>query len=125
MSNLQVKGKIVQIGQAQQVSDRFKKREFALDISEPNQDGQVYPNFAKLQCIQNKCDLLDALKEGQEVTVHFNIRGAKFEKDGKVNYFTNLEAWKIETAAQQSQPQPEPQPQSAPAANQNSGPLPF
>ena len=28
--------------------------------------------------------------------MNFNIRGRKWEKDGKVNYFSNLEAWRIE-----------------------------
>ena len=26
----------------------------------------------------------------------FNLRGNKWEKEGKVNYFTNLDVWKIE-----------------------------
>ena len=29
----------------------------------------------------------------------FNLKGNKWERDGKVNYFTNLDAWKIERVA--------------------------
>jgi len=28
--------------------------------------------------------------------VYFNIKGSKWEKEGKVNYITNLDAWRIE-----------------------------
>ena len=28
--------------------------------------------------------------------MYFNIKGSKWEKDGKVNYITNLDAWRIE-----------------------------
>ncbi len=33
---------------------------------------------------------------GDEIKVYFNLRGNKYEKDGKVSYFTNLDAWRIE-----------------------------
>ena len=39
----------------------------------------------------------------------FNLKGNRSERDGKVNYFTNLDAWRIEsvnmmkTATSQSQ----------------------
>jgi hypothetical protein len=32
------------------------------------------------------------------VKVSFNIKGNRWEKDGKVNYITNLDAWRIEPA---------------------------
>ena len=38
----------------------------------------------------------------EEVKISFNIRGRKWEKDGKVSYFTNLEAWRIEKVANEN-----------------------
>ncbi len=38
-----------------------------------------------------------ALKKGIAIKVSFNIKGNRWEKDGKVNYITNLDAWKIES----------------------------
>jgi hypothetical protein len=32
------------------------------------------------------------------VRVWFNIRGNKWVNDGRINYFVNLDAWKIEPA---------------------------
>lgn len=103
---LTVTGKIVDINPTVQVSERFKKRTFALDITE-EVNGNSYANFALLQASQNKCEVLDHYKIGDAVKVSFNIRGSKYEKDGKTNYFTTLDAWKIEKVG--AQPQQAPQ----------------
>ena len=94
---LEVIGKLIEKTPTMQVSERFKKREFVLDITE-EVNGNSYPNFAKLQAVQNRCELLDSFNEGDVVKVSFNVRGTKWEKDGKVNYITNLDAWRIERA---------------------------
>jgi len=105
---LELTGKIVEITPTQQVSERFKKREFSLDITE-EVNGQSFPNFAKLQVSQNKCEVLDGYKIGEVVKVQFNVRGSRVEKDGKVNYYTNLDAWRIERVNAQQAQQPQAQ----------------
>jgi len=35
----------------------------------------------------------------EEIKIWFNLKGNKWERDGKINYFTNLDAWKIERIA--------------------------
>lgn len=88
-------GTILEITPTQQVTGTFQKREFV--VSAPDKVGDnEYPNFPKFQVTQNKCDLLDAFTPGQEVKVSFNVKGNKWIKDGKDNYFTSLQAWKIE-----------------------------
>ncbi len=37
------------------------------------------------------------MKVGEEVKVHFNLKGTKWVKDGRENYITNLDAWRIES----------------------------
>src|SRR5437763_648642 len=113
--SLEVTGKLhVKYG-AQQVSERFKKREFVLELAEEI-NGNVYTNYAKMQLVQNKCDILDKFNEGDMVKVSFNIKGNKWEKDGKVNFITNLDAWRIENAGA-AQGGMQSAPQSAPAYN--------
>jgi hypothetical protein len=34
---------------------------------------------------------------GDDVKVSFNIKGTKWMKDGRENYITNLDAWRMET----------------------------
>jgi single-strand DNA-binding protein len=89
-------GKLVHIGDTQEVGNGFTKREFVLEI----QDGQ-YSEKPKFELIKDKCSLLDAYAEGQQITVSFNLRGREYQsKEGKTMYFTNLQAWKVEANSQ-------------------------
>ena len=47
---------------------------------------------------------------GEPVKVSFNVRGRKWEKDGKVNYFSNLEAWRLEKVQASTDPGTPPPP---------------
>ncbi len=106
--SLEVTGKLAVKYDTQQVSERFKKREFVLELSEEI-NGNVYTNYAKMQLVQTKCEILDRFNEGDTVKVNFNIKGNRWEKDGRVNYITNLDAWRIE-AANTGAPAPAPAP---------------
>ena len=50
--------------------------------------------------MQDKTSIIDKVNIGDEIKVHFNIKGSKWEKDGKVNYITNLDAWRVEQVLQ-------------------------
>jgi hypothetical protein len=95
--SFEVTGKLAVKYDTQQVKESFKKREFVLELSEEI-NGNVYTNFAKMQLVQNKCEQLDRFNEGDMIKVSFNLKGNKWEKDGKINYITNLDAWRIEAA---------------------------
>jgi len=95
--SFEVTGKLHAKYETQQVSERFRKREFVLELTEEI-NGNVYTNYAKMQLVQNKCDLLDRFNEGDMLRVNFNIKGNRWERDGKVNFITNLDAWRIEAA---------------------------
>lgn len=97
----EITGKICQIGDTVQVNDKFKKREFVLHTQE-EVNGNIYDSYVKMQLVQGKCDLIDNYKLGDRVKVNFNIKGNKWERDGNVNYITNLDAWRLESAAAQT-----------------------
>jgi hypothetical protein len=88
-------GKIIDISPVNQVSDKFKKREFVIEKKETG-GAAVFVDYIKFQLIQDKCDLINESFLNEEVKIWFNLKGNKWEKDGKINYFTNLDAWKIE-----------------------------
>jgi len=90
--NYELKGFLAAKFNTVQITEKFQKREFVVEIK----NGE-YSELIKLQLINDRCDLIDPYTEGQEITVHFNIKGRKWEKEGKISYFTNLEAWKIES----------------------------
>jgi hypothetical protein len=78
-----------------QKTETFKTREFVVEKSE-DIGGRVINNYIKFQCVQDKTNVVDRVNVGDEIKVHFNIKGTKWEKDGKTSYFTNLDAWRIE-----------------------------
>ena len=88
-----VQGRLHEIFNEVQVSEKFRKREFVLEIP----DGS-YTQYAKFQLTQDKCSILDTYKIGDEVKVAFNLSGKPFNKNGETIYFTNLQAWRIENA---------------------------
>jgi hypothetical protein len=92
-------GKLVAKYDTVQRTETFKTREFAVEKSE-DINGRTITNYAKFQCIQDKTTIIDRVNIGDEIKVYFNIKGSKWEKDGKVNYITNLDAWRIEQILQ-------------------------
>lgn len=94
--SLEFKGILIEKYNAIQVSDKFRKREFVLEKNEKNGDYE-FTDTVKFQLTQDRCSLIETVNVGDEITVVFNVRGNKWEKDGKVNYFNNLDVWKIKT----------------------------
>jgi hypothetical protein len=76
----------------QQVSEKFSKREFVMTTDMTTQ----YPQYISMQLTQDKCALLDAYNEGDEVKVSFNLRGREWSGPEGVKYFNSLEAWRLE-----------------------------
>jgi len=89
---MEIKVRCKSIGDTQQVSEKFKKRDLiVIEESNPN-----YPQVLQFQATQDKVNLLDELREGDEVTIHFNLNGREFTKDGKTSVFNSLNIWKLD-----------------------------
>ena len=96
-----LKGKLHDFWETVQITDTFKKKEFVIETDEQ------YPQYVKFELVQDKCDLLDSLSIGQNITVHFNVRGRCWKnKEGKDTYFVSLNVWRIEAEKVESKPQP-------------------
>ncbi len=91
----EITGKLVAKFDIIQRSETFKTREFVLEKSEDIGD-RVITNYVKFQCVQDKTAMPDRFNIGDEVRVQFNIKGTKWVKDGRENYITNLDAWRME-----------------------------
>lgn len=82
-----------------QKTETFKTREFVVEKSE-DINGKLITNYIKFQCLQDRTGIVDRVNVGDEIKVHFNIKGSKWEKNGSVSYFNNLDAWRIEQVLQ-------------------------
>ena len=88
-------GKLVAKFETIQRSATFKTREFVVETNE-DINGRTITNFVKFQSVQDRTTIIDRFNTGDTVKVHFNIKGSRWEKNGQVNYITNLDAWRIE-----------------------------
>ena len=95
----ELSGKLVIKFDTMQRTESFKTREFVVEKSE-DINGKIITNLIKFQCVQDRTGIIDRVNTGDEIKVHFNIRGSKWEKDGRVSYFNNLDAWRIEQILQ-------------------------
>jgi len=85
---MEITGKIKLINDTQTFDSGFQKREFVVTTNEQ------YPQDIKLECIKDRCSLLDSYSVGDEVKVAFNLRGNEY--NGR--YYVNLQAWRMESA---------------------------
>ncbi|MBK8712630.1 MAG: DUF3127 domain-containing protein [Niastella sp.] len=88
-------GKLVSKFDIVQRSESFKTREFVVEKTE-DINGRTIVNYIKFQCVQDRTAIVDKVNIGEDIKVYFNIKGNKWEKDGRTNYITNLDAWRIE-----------------------------
>lgn len=122
--SFEITGKLIVKYNTVQRSESFKTREFVIEKSD-DINGRVITNYIKFQSVQDRTAIIDRHNEGEMVKVYFNIKGTRWEKDGKVNYITNLDAWRMESMMQ-AQPGADRQPdyntsQEAPANNNTGG----
>ncbi len=117
--SFEISGQLVEIFETQKVSDRFQKREFVIEIKSTGNTGFEFVDLIKFQSTQDKCGQLDQFKNGDTVNVSFNLRGRKWERDGQVSYFTNLEAWRVDRLQSESSG---PSSTSAPIPDQSEAP---
>ena len=80
-------GKLHRVFPTEQKTSTFSAREFVVEIPDGN-----YPQYIKFQAVQDRCNILDNFKEGEQVKVHFDLRGREWQ--GK--FFSTLNVWKID-----------------------------
>ena len=92
---MEISGKVHVINEAQQVTERFRKREFVLELSE----NARFPQFVIFQLTGDRCERIDDFEVGDEVRVEFSLRGREWNSPrGGVKYFNSLDVWNIERA---------------------------
>ena len=93
--SFEITGKLVAKYDTVQRTETFKTREFVIEKTE-DINGRTISNYIKFQCVQERTTMPDRFNTGDEIKVSFNIKGSKWTKDGKENYITNLDAWRME-----------------------------
>ena len=89
---MEVQGSIKVIGEVQEISATFKKRELVVSTDEQ------YPQTISIEFVQDKTDLLNKFEIGQNVKVGINLRGREWEnpQTKEIKYFNSIQGWRIE-----------------------------
>ena len=86
----ELSGIVKEIFPEQTFDSGFNKREFVVTTEESK-----YPQDIKLECLKDKVELVNKLKQGDQVKVYFDLRGREWQG----NYYVNLIAWKLDYGA--------------------------
>lgn len=88
---MEITGRIKVINAEQQVSATFRKREMVVTTEEQ------YPQHILIEFGQDKCDLLNSYKVGEQVKVSINLRGREWvNPQGETKYFNSIQGWRVE-----------------------------
>jgi translation initiation factor IF-3 len=89
---MEVPGVIKVIGETQTFgSGGFTKRELVVTTEDQ------YPQMIMIEFVQDKCDLLNKFKVGDNVKVSINLRGREWiNPEGVAKYFNAIQGWRIE-----------------------------
>jgi hypothetical protein len=95
---MEVQGRVKMIGETQTFgSNGFRKREIVVTTEEQ------YPQHIMVEFVQDKTDLLNNYKEGQQVKISINLRGREWvNPQGETKYFNSIQGWRIEALAQEA-----------------------
>ncbi len=89
---MEIKGTIKVLGEIQQITQKFKKREIVIE----DNLGQ-YSNFIACQLTQDKCDLGNDFAVGDNVIAGINLKGQEWKNpEGQAKYFNSIEIWRME-----------------------------
>ena len=89
---METSGRLHVINETNQVTDRFRKREFVVELG----DNQRYPQFVQFQLTGDRCENLDGFEVGDEIQVEFSLRGREWTSPtGDVKYFNSLDVWTL------------------------------
>jgi len=92
---IETTGRLHAIFETKQVSERFTKREFVVEIA----DNPKYPQTVLFQLTGDRTSQLDGMNVGDLVTIEFSLRGREWRSpQGEVKYFNSLDVWRIEPA---------------------------
>ncbi|HKA15789.1 MAG TPA: DUF3127 domain-containing protein [Myxococcota bacterium] len=85
-------GRLHAVSDTKQVTERFRKREFVVEIA----DNPQFPQFVQFELTGNRCDHLDGFEVGEEVRVEFSLRGREWRSPkGETKYFNSLDVWTL------------------------------
>lgn len=73
----EIKGHVYSIGDKQQITDKFSKREITLFIK--NEQNEKYPHYINFETLNANCDLLEGISPKDFITIRFSVTGRLYQ----------------------------------------------
>ena len=90
---MKAKGTIYKINETQNISEKFKKRDFVLEIK----NNEAYVQKVMFTLILDKVDAINSYSVGDSVEVDFDLQGKEWTSpDGTVKFFNTLSVKQID-----------------------------
>jgi len=90
---MQTTGRLHALFDIQQVTERFRKREFVVELD----DNPRFPQYVLFQLTGDRCENLDGFEQGERVRVEFSLRGREWKSPrGETKFFNSLDVWTLE-----------------------------
>ena len=90
MSETTLTGVVYKVGETQNVSDKFAKKELIIKT-----DGE-YPQYIPIEFVNKGIDKIDSILAGQRVTVSYDLRGRLWTSPkGEEKCFSTINGWNI------------------------------
>ena len=119
----QITGIVKAVSETKEISASFKKRELVVTTAEQ------YPQHILIEFVQDKTDLLNKVKVGENVTVNINLQGREWvNPQGVAKYFNSIKGWRIEVNQEGEMPPAAPmttETSDVDLTGEDSGDLPF
>lgn len=92
----EVTGKVYQINETQQITEKFSKREFVLELS----NNPAYVEKVLFTLTRDKIDSINEYKVGDTISVKYNLKGREWTSpQGDIKFFNTLEVWNISSSS--------------------------
>lgn len=93
-----IDGKIHKVFPTQQITEKFRKREFVLLKEYGDRD-----QYITFQAIQDGCEKLDGFNIGELVNVSFRLGGREYTKNGETKYFNSIESIYVKSVEEEAE----------------------
>lgn len=92
-TTVELNGTLHEVYPTQQITDKFKKRDFIVEIPNGN-----YLQHIKCELTNDNCAKLDGVRIGSQIKAKCDLRGKIYvKKDGTKGQMNSVVAWQIET----------------------------
>lgn len=81
-NSFDISGKVLHVGQPERISEKFSKRELVMEVFAGR-----YGQERIFEFINENMSQISNMKEGDWVTIQFQLKGKKVTKDGKTRWY--------------------------------------